>query len=445
MTIRTHLIVLVCLTLSMSAVQAGDVEVPAVTVFKNVKVFNGTDSKLLDVDVLIEGNLIKQVGEGLSADGATVIDGDGRTLMPGLIDAHVHLIWNQSIPAWLNTRPSFVTVMMLKEAENTLMRGFTSVRDTAGDPFGVRSAIEAGLYPGPRIQGSGMAMGMTGGHVDFRPLTDKPRAFGGPELSSVAHQHAAYVVDGVPEVLAASRDIMRSGANFLKMTASGSVTGVYDPMDIAEFSYEEIKAAAGEAGRWNTYLAVHTYTDGSIETALKAGAKVIEHGNLITEKTMKLLAEKEAWLSTQTGVFMQPLPPGASEDQLNKQKLALNGLDSMFKLAKKYKVKIALGNDLVGPASIKETQNEELVSRSKWFSNAEILKQATHNNGKLFELAGPRNPYQKGPLGVVKVGAYADLLLVDGDPLRDIKIMADPHNKFKIIMKGGKIYKNTLN
>ncbi len=416
----------------------------AVTLFKNVKVFNGMDDELIDADVLVEGNLINEVGKNLSEDGATVIDGGGGTLMPGLIDAHVHLVWNQGMGEYLNSRPSYITILTLKEAENTLMRGFTSIRDTGGDPFGVRTAIENGIYPGPRIQGSGMVLGMTGGHVDFRPLIDQPRALGGPELSAVAKQRGGYIVDGVPEILAGSRDVLRGGANFLKLTASGAVTGVYDPLDISEFSYDELKAAADEAKRWNTYLAVHVYNDASIKTALEAGAMVVEHGNLITEETMKLLAEKDAWLSTQTGVFIQPLPPGSSEDQQNKQKETREGLDNMFKLAQKYNVKIALGNDLVGPPKVKATQNEELVNRTKWFSNAEILKQATHNNGKLFELAGPRNPYQDGPLGVIQEGAYADILVIDGNPLEDIKIMAEPKKKFKVIMKDGKIYKNEL-
>jgi len=230
---------------------------------------------------------------------------------------------------------------------------------------------------------------------------------------------------------------------FLKIFAGGAVTGLRDPLDIAEYSPEELRAAADEAKRWNTYLAVHAYTDRSIENALNAGAMSIEHANLITEATMKLLAKKGAFLSTQTGFFLAPIPASFSAAQKARQQLAAEGLENMMQLAKKYNVKIALGTDLVGSMESKATELEEFTNRTKWFTPVEILRQATSINGELMALSGPRNPYP-GKLGVVEQGALADLLLVDGNPLENIELMTDSENNFVLIMKDGVIYKNAL-
>ena len=228
------------------------------------------------------------------------------------------------------------------------------------------------------------------------------------------------------------------------MFVGGAVSGLYDPLDIAEYSPEEIAAAAGEAKRWNTYLAVHTYTDFSTKTALEQGAMSIEHGNLMSEATMELLVQKSAWLSSQTGVFLTPLPDGFSDAQRARAKQAADGLDQMFTLAKQYGANIALGSDMVGSAAAKATQVSEFTSRTQWFSNLEILKQATSQNGALWAMSGPRNPYGDTPIGVIEPGAYADLLIMEGNPLEDISVLIRPETNLNVIMKDGQIYKNTL-
>ncbi len=373
-----------------------------------------------------------------------VINGEGCTMTPGLIDAHVHLYWNVPASALFWLPQDYLYALTLKEAEATLMRGYTGIRDVSGAVFGIKRAIDEGHFPGPRIWASGAGISMTSGHGDLKANTMIPRVLGGPSWTDIEYSGMSIIADGVPEVLAASRLQFRKGAHFLKIYTGGAVSGVHDPLDISEYSYEEVKAAADEAKRWNTYLCVHTYTDDATQQALKAGAMSIEHGTLLTDETVKMIAEKGAFLSTQTGVYLQEPAADWSEDQKVKQKMALEGLDNLMKLAKKYNVKIALGTDIVGVASEKRKQAEELTNRLEWFTPVEILKQATINNAELMSWSGPRNPYP-GILGVIEEGAYADILLVDGNPLKDLTLFKHPEKNLLLIMKDGKIYKNAIN
>ena len=402
----------------------------------------GTISK--DMSLLVEGNKIAKIAKSIPApDGATVIDAGGRTITPGLIDTHVHLMWNIGEMPILYAAPDYLAALTLVETKATLMRGYTSVRDTTGQVLGVKKAIDQGFFEGPRIWASGAGISMTAGHVDLRTYAQRPRELQGWEWTDVEAAGLAVLADGVPAVLAAARLQMRKGAHFLKTFTSGAVSGLYDPLDISEYSFDEIKAIADEAKRWNTYLAVHTYNDKGTQRALEAGAMSIEHAHLITEPTMKMIAEKGAFLSTQTGVYLAPAPSGWTEDQKAKQQQAAAGLDSLFTLAKKHKVKIALGTDLAGSLEAKKLQAFELTNRLKWFTPAEILKHATVNNAELLSWSGPRNPYP-GKLGVIEEGALADLLLVDGNPLENLELFNDPEKNLLVIMKDGKIYKNTL-
>jgi len=412
----------------------------------NANIFDGKNDKLATgMSVLVEGNKITKIAKSITAPaGATTIDANGRTLTPGLIDAHTHLIWNASPAGMFNYPQDYLHALALQEAEATLMRGYTGMRDISGSVFGIKKAIDEGLYPGPRIWSSGAGISMTAGHADLRPNSMLPRTLGGPSWTDVEHLGLSILADGVPEVLSAARLQFRKGASFLKMYTSGAVSGVYDPLDISEYSFDEVKAAADEAKRWNTYLAVHSYNDAAIRKSLEAGAMSIEHGNLLTDQTMKLLAEKGAFLSTQTGIFLGKPPADWSEDQRAKQKAARDGLATMFAAAKKYKVKIALGTDLVGPKEEKQPQAKELSNRLPWFTPAEILKQATANNAELMSWSGPRNSYP-GKLGVIEEGAYADILLVDGNALENLHLFDDPAKNLALIMKDGVIYKNTVN
>lgn len=415
------------------------------TLITKVRIFDGKSEKLTPLmSVLIEGNKIARIAETIPApDKATVIDGGGRTMTPGFIDVHTHLQWNLSVAEHFYSPLDYQAALTIKEAENTLMRGFTTVRDVAGSVFGVKRAIDEGHFPGPRIYSSGAAISMTTGHGDFRTPSTPPRMMGGPSQTEAEHVGLIIFADGVPEVLSVSRMQFRRGAHFLKMFVGGAVSGMYDPLDISQYSVEEIAAAVGEAKRWNTYLAVHTYTDASTRTAIEAGAKSLEHCNLLEEGTVKLAAEKGCFISAQAALFMNPAPPSFTRAQVERQQQAKAGLDRLMKACKKHNAKVLFGTDMVASMESKKAQVTEFTLRTDWFSNAEILRQATSINAEVLELTGPRNPYP-GKLGVIEKGAYADLLLINGNPLEDISILTKPEESLALIMKDGKVYKDTL-
>jgi len=412
----------------------------------DVNIFDGNSEKLSSsMSVLIEGNKITKIAATIPAsEDMKVIEGGGRTLLPGFIDIHAHLHLNTGAVELLYAPGDYHTALALHEAENTLMRGFTTMRDVGGNVFGVKRAIDEGYFAGPRLYASGPPISMTAGHGDFRTPITNPRQLGGTSYSELEILRITAFADGVPEVLSASRMNMRSGAAFLKMYVGGAVSGLYDPLDIVEYSFDEVKAAADEAKRWNTYLAVHTYTDAATQIAIKAGAKTLEHCNLIGEETVKMAVKNDCYISAQTGVFLAPAPPSFTPAQKARQQQAADGLDNLLKLCKKHNAKVGFGSDLLMDLEIKKTLNEEFTNRTKWFSNAEILRQATAINGEILSLSGPRNPYP-GKIGVIEKGALADLLLINGDPLKDISILTKPEENIALIMKDGKLYKNTIN
>lgn len=428
------------------ATSSSEAEMNNKILIKDVNIFDGVSEKLaLSMSVLIEGNKIEKIAKTIPAsDDMEVIEGGGRTLTPGFIGIHEHLQLNVGALKTMYSTPDYLGALALYEANNTLMRGFTSMRDVGGSVFGVKKAIDEGYFPGPRIYASGPAISMTAGHGDYRTPITLPRQLGGSSHSELEILGITTFADGVPEILSAARMHMRSGAAFLKLYVGGAVSGLYDPLDVVEYSFEEVKAAAEEAKRWNTYLAVHTYTDDATQIAIKAGAKTLEHCNLISEDTVKMAVKNDCYISAQTGVFLAPAPPSFTPAQKARQKQAADGLDNLMKLCKKHNAKVGFGSDLLMDLEIKKTLNDEFTHRTKWFSNAEILKQATAINGEILALSGPRNPYP-GKIGVIKEDALADLLLVNGNPLKDISILTEPEKNLSLIMKDGKIYKNTVN
>ena len=416
------------------------------TLFNNVKIFNGIDDKLIAQDVLVEGNLITKIGKGLKAGkGATVIDGGGHILMPGIIEGHNHLSLPVSPEEIFNDKDWFyIGAAGGEEARRYLMRGWTTVRDIGGPTQDLKRAIDDGVVIGPRIYTSGPFISQTSGHGDFRDSNDPNPNMGSEK--SFWYQKYGFIADGPDEVTRAVRESLRLGAVQIKMMAGGGVSSKYDPLDAVQYSLEEFRAGVKAAENWNTYVTVHAYTDRAIQIAIEAGVKVIEHGQLMTEETAKLMAEKGIWLSTQAQVLNQPEEQLAflSPVSMEKYRMVKEGLDNQMKYAKKYGLKLAFGTDLFGNRQNFDDTVKEFSARLQWFTPVEILRQATSGNAELLELTGPRNPYQDGPLGVIKEGAYADLLIVDGNPLEDIRVLEDPENTLRIIMKDGKIYKNTV-
>ncbi len=324
-------------------------DTPASTLFVNVNVFDGQSADVRkNVSVLIEGNKISAIKSGTmqAPTGATVIDGGGRTLMPGLIDNHVHIFMAGSSQAQLldpKTTFEMLEATAAEEAKKMLMRGYTSVRDVGGPVFGVKRMIDQGKTMGPRIYPSGALISQTSGHGDFRMPEDRAHRFGGSftkgELLGVG-----FIADGRDEVLTATRENLRAGASQIKVMAGGGAATAYDPLDVAQYTLDELKAAVEAADDWNTYVTVHAYTPKAVRRAIEAGVKCIEHGQLLDEETMKFVAEKGVWISLQS---LDEAPPTAPDNIRAKKKQVVEGTANAFVWAKKYKVKLAFGTDLM--------------------------------------------------------------------------------------------------
>ena len=322
------------------------------------------------------------------------------------------------------------------------MRGFTTVRDLGGPSFGLKRAIDEGIVPGPRIYPSGALITVTGGHGDFRQPFELPRALGNTQ-SRGEQTGAAMIADSPDEVRVRAREQLLQGATQIKLTAGGGVASPHSPLDVSTFTEAELRAAVEAAENWGTYVTVHAYTPVSIQRAIAAGVKCIEHGHLMDEPTARLIAEKGIWLSTQAfpDELAEVFPVGSLER--NKALEVFAGTDRTFTLAKKYKIKTAFGTDILFSARLAQRQGELLSKLVRWYTPAGTLIMATGTNAQLLELSGKRNPYP-GKLGVVEEGALADLLLVNGDPIANIKLIEDPAKNFVVIMKDGKVFKNTL-
>jgi imidazolonepropionase-like amidohydrolase len=429
------------------AASAADQPQPAGILFENVRIFDGTAAKLsAPANVLVEGKVIKSISPTPIAPppgmAVTRIAGGGRTLMPGLIDNHVHILMSASSqPDLLDPKvaPETLQARATEEAKQTLLRGFTSVRDLGGPLLTSRPAIDRGELPGPRIYPSGAMISQTSGHGDSRLPHERSRRFFG-EVSRGEKLGANFIADGRDEVLTATRENLRAGASQIKVMAGGGAASAYDPLDVAQYTLDEMKAAVEAADDWGTYVTVHAYTPKAVRRAVEAGVKSIEHGQLLDEPTMKLLGQKGIWLSLQA---LDEAPPTAPAATRAKKHTVVEGTDNAFKWAKKYKVKLAWGTDFLFAPAQNVNQNSDIIKLKQWLTPAEVLKLVTHDNAQLLALSGPRNPYP-GKLGVVQPGALADLLLVDGDPLADLDLIADPGKNFVVIMKDGKVYKNTL-
>ena len=453
--------VLALLLIALCQVSLGqdyDIEVPGqpasipipkgVTLFQNVRIFDGTHSTLsAPSNVLIRGNTIERISASpITVDAnanVQVIAGNGRVLMPGLIDAHWHSFMAATPQLVLMTsEPSYLHLLAARQAEATLMSGFTTVRDLGGPVFGLKRAIDEGVMVGPRIYPSGAMISQTSGHGDFRFLFELPRKLGGP-LSNSEVEGIAAIADSPDEVRLRSREQLRAGASQIKLMGGGGVSSPLNPIESTQFTEPEIRAAVEAAENWGTYVTVHAYTPRSIRQGIAAGVKCIEHGHLIDEPTAKLMADKGIWWSLQPlrydeGAFQRMSPVS--------QKKALQvwaGTDNAYKLAKKYKIKTAWGADILFDPSAARRHGTDLSVMVQWYTPAEVLKMATADNGELMALSGFINPYP-GKLGVVQEGALADLLLVDGNPLENIKLVEDPDKNFLIIIKDGKIYKNAV-
>ena len=415
--------------------------------FQQVRIFDGSGTSLsAPSDVLVEGKQIVKISrtplQAAAGSATRIIQGKGRTLMPGLIDAHTHLMF-ATVPqmALLTADIGYINVAAVKAAADMLQRGFTSVRDLGGPVFGLKRGIDSGLVPGPRIWPSGAFLSQTGGHGDFRMPNEFPVQAG---ATSYAERVGATVIaDNADTVRLRSRELLALGATQLKLMAGGGVSSSMDPLDVTQYTVEELRAAVEAAANWGTYVTVHAYTPRAVRQAIEAGVQCIDHGQLLDDATAELMAKKGIWWSLQP--FLDDGHSSHAEGSSNRKKELemVGGTEHAYALAKKYKIKTAWGTDILFSAQAAAKQGQQLVDMLRWYTPAEALKMATADNAALLALSGARSPYA-GKLGVVQEGALADLLLVDGDPLANLQLIADPAKNLLVIMKDGQIYKNSL-
>lgn len=454
---RTHKLTL-CPSLVLAALSIGACQpslaqgpsgsTPAASIlFQDVRVFDGKRGALSAVSsVLISGNVIERISATpITFDGnanVKIIAGNGRVLMPGLIDMHWHAMLVRPTPATLlSSDIGYTNLLAGAEARSTLMRGFTTIRDMGGPAFGLKRAIDEELLPGPRIYPSGAVITVTSGHGDFRQLSDLPRTIGGM-LSKIEQIGGSMIADSPDEVRLRVREQLMRGASQIKLTAGGGVASPFSPLDVSTFTEAELRAAVEAAENWGTYVSTHAYTPVAIQRSIAAGVRCIEHAHLMDDATARLMAEKGIWLSTQPFLDLGGASALGPAEQA-KMRQVVAGTDKVYALVRKYGIKTTFGTDILFSKALAERQGAMLADLTRWYTPAEALIMATSTNAELLSLSGPRNPYP-GKLGVVEAGALADLLLVDGNPLENIRLVAEPEGNFLVIMKNGRIYKNTL-
>lgn len=405
--------------------------------FRNARIFDGVHPELIDgMNVVVSDGRIVSVG-AIPEDLGEVqeIDCRGRTLLPGLIDAHVHIIANKVDLSAGKQYPSYIHSQAVQIMAGMLDRGFTTVRDGGGADAGFVQAVEEGHLRSPRLSISGLALSQTGGHGDMRSTLLLPRETANHRIGSMI----ARIADGVSEVREAARDELRKGAHFIKIMASGGAASVTDPIDALQFSDEELHAIVQEARAWNTYVMAHAYTPAAISAVVRAGGRTIEHGNLLDAPTARLMREH--------GVYL--VPTLVASDVLSRKGKAYGFSDrsvakithvcergiGSVRIARENGVKIGFGSDLLG-IELHPYQCDEFVLRAKAEPTVETLISATSVNAEMMML--------KDKIGVIKPDAEADILVVDGDPTRDSTVFTHQGENIDIIMKGGKFYKNRM-
>lgn len=405
--------------------------------FKNFELLDPRFDELRGgYEVLVEGDKFREVSASpIKANGATVIDCGGRTLMPGLIDCHVHCMHSEvyirrleEIPLTLNTARAAVRVRQM------LDRGFTTVRDAGGTDWGFKAALDQGLFPGPRLFIAGRSLGPTGGHNDNRARTQAQA----PCFCCNAMVYLREQVDGPDQMRRAVREQMRLGVDHIKIMVSGGVASPYDPLDSLQFSIGEIQAAIEEAHAFGRYVSAHAYAPEAIERAVANGVRTIEHGNLIDDERAKLMSERGAYLVANIVAYVamkeRAAQLGMLPEMLEKNEMVLDGGYRSLEICKRNGVKVAYGTDLLG--ALAEDQSREFSIRTTVVPAIDVIRSAT--------VIGAEVVRRPGKLGVIEPGAWADLIVVDGDPLKDITLLENQGAHLAAIMKGGIFHKNRL-
>jgi len=424
------------------AVHTGQILITTVSIFDG-----NSESLITGKDVVLKGNTIDSIIPAGSDDSGydEVIDGQGGYLTPGLIDSHVHATMGPSEMDFLMGDQAYVQLYTGMEMGEMLLRGVTTIRDAAGNVFGLKRAIDEGIIPGPRIYPTGALISQYSGHADYRMPQNPcvlPKEWGGPLAPAEQAGHCC-IANGVDQVMVAIRQQLFLGATQVKICVAGGVSSMTDPLYVVEYRPEEIKAAVDCAKDYGTYVMIHSHGSAGIIRSLEAGGMSIEHGTLMNEEAAALIAKKGAVFIPSFQVLAQLAPLYTDPIRKGKLDAARDGTDHAMKLAIKHKLLIGYGTDLLfDREGRKEGQLKDLSLRKEWFTSPEIMIQATGNNSKIVAMCGQRNPY--GKLGVIEEGAMADVLVYNKNPLDDVTIVEDYENNLKLIVKDGKVYKNTL-
>ena len=406
---------------------------------RNARLFDGYKDRGAGMNVLAADGIIREVSPKpiKAPKGARTLDAKGRTLMPGLIDAHMHAYASDvNMFKVEDLGPAYRTAHAVRMLSHLLDCGFTTVRDIGGGDYSLAKAIEDGLVRAPRFLYAGKVMSMTGGHGDMRRVFEQPEY--GSMCSCGVFNSFCKIADGVDEVMRATREELRQGAHCIKIMGSGGVASPTDPIWMNQYREDEIRAIVTECAERRTYASAHCHPASAVRRCVEFGVRSIEHGTLIDDATAKFVASKEAWIvPTMVIIFalveLGPrlgFPPESQEKAAYAFKEALSGLEKM----KRAGVKLGFGTDLLGSTYVQECR--EFTLRSEVFTPLELLKQATSSNAELMMM--------KGKIGCVAEGAYADLIVVDGDPLKDIKLMAADGKKLSLIVRAGEVVKNRL-
>jgi imidazolonepropionase-like amidohydrolase len=409
------------------------------TIFKNARIFDGLHEECPEnQQILIEGGMIREISDkALTIDDARVIDVGGRLLMPGLIDAHVHAYASDvNVQKVDLAGEPYRTAHAVRMLGNALDCGFTTVRDIGGGDYGLWRAIEDRLIRAPRFLYAGKILSMTGGHGDFRQMNESRHSHG--YCSCGSFNTLSAVADGVDECIKAVREELRRGAHCIKIMGSGGVASPTDPIWMNQYREDEVRAIVNETNERRTYTSAHCHPASAVRRSVEFGVRCVEHGTLIDDETSRFVAQKGAYIvPTMVIIFVLielgkklGFPAQSQEKAEFAFERALVGMESMRKAG----VKIGFGTDLLGETYVQQTR--EFAIRREVFSPLEILRQATSMNAEILQ--------RQDLLGCIKVGAHADILIIDGDPLKDINLLAVGGKHLRLIMRGGEIIKDEL-
>jgi imidazolonepropionase-like amidohydrolase len=413
--------------------------------FNKVAVWDGTSDALQPgMNVLIEGNKVAQISaDAISATGATVVDGNGRTLMPGLIDMHTHVMFPQGLPAHETEWGAATSGALAHQTfSQYLEMGFTTLRDMCG-PANLAKAIAAGILSGPRLYSSGACIGTTGSHTDWGVGTDHLG-----DVSNHMRSQNSWVVNSPDEVRAAARQNFRDGATFLKVMVGGGVASAFDPLESYTISPAELRAAVEVAEQFDSYVCIHVYHAAHINMAIDQGVKCIEHGFLMDEKTMRRMVREDIVLSAQAYMsytaFQDPAGiPGFGPEQVAKGLMVNKGADQMFAWAAEHEVDMFAGSDMFTYDAVPNAA-QNITQLERWFTPVQVLRASTSGAGKWLAKTGPKNPYKEAQLGTLVEGSYADVILIDGNPLEGTKVLEDYENNIDLVMVDGHVHVDKL-